>query len=91
MPHTASAKKRLRQNEARRLRNKARSTEIKSLRKQVQRHLHDGKIADAETLARTLEKRVDQAASVSTLHKNAAARWKARTAAAITAAKAKKA
>ena len=89
MPHTASAKKRLRQNESRRLRNKARSTELKSLRKQFQRALNDGKIADAEQVSRELEKRVDQAAAVHTIHKNAAGRWKARTAAALTAAKTK--
>jgi small subunit ribosomal protein S20 len=88
MPHTRSAKKRLRQNEKRRIANKARTTELKGLRKQVQRALHDGKLSDAETLSRRLEQRLDQAAAGRTIHKNAAARWKARTAVAIAAAKA---
>jgi small subunit ribosomal protein S20 len=80
MPHTPSAKKRLRQNEVRRVRNQARMTEIKTIRKQFQRALHDGQKPEAERLYRELSRRLDQAASVNTLHRNAAARAKSRLA-----------
>lgn len=86
MPHTESAKKRLRQNEERRLRNKARATELKTLKKQIERHLHDGESAQAAELYNRFAQRVDQAASGSTLHKNTAARAKGRVAAKISAA-----
>lgn len=79
MPHTRSAAKRLRQNEQRRLRNKASLTEIKSLRKQVLRHVHDGDKAKAQAAYRELEQRLDRAAVKRTLHPHAAARVKART------------
>ncbi len=80
MPHTRSAKKRLRQNLERRTRNRDRTTEIKTLRKKIDRAVHDGQTAEAETLYREFAKRVDQAASTNTLHRNAAARLKSRTA-----------
>ncbi len=80
MPHTSSAKKRLRQNLERRTRNRDRTTEIKTLRKKIDRAVHDGQSAEAETLYREFAKRVDQAASIKTLHPNAAARLKSRTA-----------
>lgn len=83
MPHTRSAAKRLRQNEKRRLANKGRLSEIKSLKKQIERAIHDGQGAQAQTLYREFAKRVDQAASVSTIHKNRAARLKGRIAVAI--------
>ncbi len=83
MPHTESAKKRLRQNEARRVRNKARTTELKTLHKQVLRAHHDGKAADVERLSRLLTKRLDQAASARAIHRNAASRSKARLALAL--------
>jgi len=60
MPHNNSAKKRMRQNEARRLRNKSRLTELKTIRKQLLRAVHDGEKPQAEELYRTLTKRLDQ-------------------------------
>jgi small subunit ribosomal protein S20 len=83
MPHTASAAKRLRQNEKRRVANKARTTELKSLRKQLERAIHDGQAEQAAKLQRQFAKRVDQAASVGTLHKNTASRLKSRIALAV--------
>ncbi len=80
MPHTQSAKKRLRQSEERRIRNKNRTTELKTLRKRILRAVHDGQGQEAQTLYRTLSKHLDQAASSNTIHKNAAARAKARIA-----------
>lgn len=83
MPHTRSAAKRLRQNEKRRLANKDRLSEIKTLKKRIERAVHDGQGDQAKTLYREFSKRVDQAASVSTLHKNRAARLKGRVAIAL--------
>jgi small subunit ribosomal protein S20 len=83
MPHNNSARKRLRKNETRRLRNRARTTELKSLRKKLLRAVHDGHQAEAATLYRTVTQRLDQAASLRTIHPNAAARTKSRLAAAL--------
>lgn len=80
MPHNQSAKKRLRQNEERRVRNKARLTELKTIRKQLARAINDGQKDQVEGIYRRLAKRVDQAASVHTVHKNTAARIKSRLA-----------
>ena len=67
MPHTLSAKKCLRQNEERRLRNKDRTTEIKSIRKRLLRAVHDGHKEEAQTLYRQFSKRIDQAAVLNTI------------------------
>ena len=85
MPHTRSAAKRHRQSEDRRIRNKDRLTELKSIKKRIVRAVHDGQKAEAETLYREVTKALDQAASRKTIHKNAAARTKARLAKAISA------
>ncbi len=77
MPNSASAEKRLRQNEKRRLLNKDRKTELKSLAKKFDRAIHDGKKDDANTLSRQLTKRLDQAASHNVVHKNYVSRHKA--------------
>ncbi len=89
MPHNLSAKKRLRQNEVRRLRNKARASELKTIRKKLLRAIHDGQKQEAESLYKDLSKRLDQAASVRTIHKNSAARTKSRIALKIQALVAK--
>ncbi len=83
MPHNNSAAKRLRKTETRRVANKSRATELKSIRKQLERHLHDGQIDQAKAVYKTFSKRVDQAASVNTVHKNTASRLKSRLALAI--------
>ncbi|TVR13698.1 MAG: 30S ribosomal protein S20 [Planctomycetota bacterium] len=80
MPNSASAKKRDRQNEKRRVRNKARKTELKTIAKKVERAINDGNRDEAEMLYRRYAKRLDQAQSCSVLHKNAANRHKSRMA-----------
>ncbi len=87
MPHTRSAAKRHRQSDERRIRNKDRLTEIKTLKKRILRAVHDGQKTEAETIYREVTKRMDQAASVNTLHKNTVARAKSRLAKAISSAK----
>lgn len=88
MPHNNSARKRMRKNEARRVRNKSRLSELKTIRKQIQRALHDKEQAKAEGLYVELTKCLDQAAALKTIHKNAASRTKSRLATQIQAAKA---
>lgn len=83
MPHNNSAAKRLRKNETRRVANKSRLTELKSLRKRLERHLHDGEVDQAKKLFAEFTKRLDQAASVNTVHKNTASRLKSRVALSI--------
>ncbi len=81
MPHTKSAKKRLRQNGERRVRNKNRTTEIKTLGKQILRAVHDGQPDEAKKLYTQFTQRLDQAASQRVIHANAASRssraWRA--------------
>jgi small subunit ribosomal protein S20 len=83
MPHNQSAKKRLRQNLERRTRNKARLTELKTIRKQLARAIHDGQKDKVEGIYRKLAKRVDQASSANTVHPNTAARIKSRVSAQV--------
>ena len=78
MPNNASAAKRLRQAEKRRVANKARRTELKTITKKFLRAIHDGKKDEAGDLLKRYNKRVDQAACHSVLHKNAASRQKSR-------------
>lgn len=78
MPNLPAAAKHMRQSEKRRQANKARKTELKSLSKQIERALHDGKQEEAKTLVSRLAKRTDQAASRKVLHPNTAARRKSR-------------
>ena len=77
MPNSASAAKRLRQTEKRRLLNKDRKTELKSLAKKFDRAIHDGKKEDAVSVSREYIKRLDQAAGHNVVHKNYVSRHKA--------------
>jgi len=80
MPNLPGAAKRLRQNEKRRVRNKARKSELKTLSKRLERAIHDGHKDEAEQLFRRLSKRLDQAADKRVIHPNTAGRRKSRLA-----------
>lgn len=80
MPTSISAAKRVRQNEKRRIANKARRSELKTIRKQLLRAVHDGKADDADRLLRSFTQKVDRAAAKGVLHRNAAGRVKSRLA-----------
>jgi small subunit ribosomal protein S20 len=69
--------KRNRQNEVRRLRNKAVRSELKTRVKTAVRHAEDGAENTAEAV-RTAVKRIDKAAAKGIIHKNQAANRKAR-------------
>jgi small subunit ribosomal protein S20 len=79
MANIKSQIKRNRQNEARRLRNKAVSSELKTRVKNAVKAADSGAddLADKQRLA---QKRIDMAAAKGVIHKNAAARKKSRLA-----------
>lgn len=73
MANIKSQKKRNRQNEKRRVRNKAVRSEIKT-RVKVARDAVGNGDENAHELMRTAQKRIDKAATAGVIHKNAAAR-----------------
>ena len=78
MPNTKQAKKRLKQDEVRRLNNKA----VKSrMRTAIKRVLTAPDTETAEAALPDAMKRIDKAAKKHIIHENAAARYKSRIAA----------
>lgn len=78
MPNTPSAKKRLRQNEARRLQNRAARSTLRTQIRRVREAVKAGDSEAAQTEFRRAQKSIDQAASRNLIHRNAAARTKSR-------------
>jgi small subunit ribosomal protein S20 len=78
MPTSRTAKKRVRQNEKRRLRHKGRRSEIKTLSKKLSGSLGEKDAKKADGDFRDLQKKLDKAAQAHTLHKNTVARRKSR-------------
>jgi len=78
--HTLSAKKRLRQDVKRRGRNRWRKGKIREAVKAFEQALHDNNREAAGEALRLVYKTVDRVAAKGTIHKNAAARKKARLA-----------
>jgi small subunit ribosomal protein S20 len=79
VPTSNQAKKRVRQNEKRRLRHKAKKTEIKTLQRKILKEIAEKK--DAATLAaemKSLQTKLDKAAKAHSLHPNTVARRKSR-------------
>jgi len=89
--HSLSAKKRVRQNEKRRVVNRARKSMVKTQIKHFEAALNEGNLEKANTEYRNLVRRLDKVASTSTMHKNTAARLKSRMARRLNKAGAKKA
>ncbi len=79
MPNIKSAKKRVKVNKTKAAANKSRKSNLKTMIKKAELACATG-AADKETAVRVAIKRVDQAAAKNLLHKNAAARKKARLA-----------
>ena len=73
MANIKSQKKRNRQNEKRRVRNKAVRTELKTRVKNAREALTAGE-EGAEELVRVAQKRLDKAGAKGVIHKNAATR-----------------
>ena len=80
MPNIKSQAKRDRQNKERRLRNKARRTNVRTHMKRFHKAVDDGDAAAAQEHYRKAARRLDQAASKGVLHRNYAANKKSRMA-----------
>jgi small subunit ribosomal protein S20 len=80
MPHTKSAKKRLRQNEQRRLRNRATKSTIKTQIKKVLASAQGGTLEDLQKQYNLAAKKLDRAAAKRVIHPNLAARKKSQLA-----------
>lgn len=89
MPNTNTAKKRLRQNEARRLENRAVKSALRSQLRRVREAVTAGDVEKAEAEFRVAVKRLDRAGHHNIIHKNKASRTKSRLQKLIKAAKSK--
>ena len=78
MPNTDSSKKRLRQNEKRRLLNRSQKSTMRTQIRRVREAVQAGDADKAQAEFRVATKRLDRAASKNLIHKNAAARTKSR-------------
>lgn len=74
MANTASAKKRIRQNEKRRDRNKAVRTRARNRVKQALAAIESGEVQAAEAAVREAASALDRAASKGAIHRSNAAR-----------------
>ena len=89
MPNTSSAKKRMRQDAVRRLRNRATKTNLRAHVRKVRAAISEKKLDESVKEFKTLVAKLDRAAGRNVIHANAAARTKSRLSAAIKALKAK--
>ena len=83
MPNTKSAKKRLRQNEVRRMRNRSVKRSLRTQCRKVREAVEAGDLGTAETEFRQAVKKLDRAGAKNIIHRNAAARTKARLSAKV--------
>ena len=84
MANTPSAKKRIRQNEKRRLRNRAVRSAVRGSVKGAREAL-TGKTADSATVVREAIRAIDRAVTKGIMHRNTAARRKSSLARKLTA------
>ncbi|MEX0774589.1 MAG: 30S ribosomal protein S20 [Phycisphaeraceae bacterium] len=78
MAHSLSAKKRVRQNATHRLRNRRHSVALRGTIKSFLQTVQTGNVDEAQAQLSKVYKAIDQSAARGTVHKNAAARYKAR-------------
>ena len=78
MPNTESAKKRLRQNDKRRVHNRAIKSNMRTSIRRVREAVAAGDIEKAQSEFRVATKKLDRASSKNVIHKNTAARTKSR-------------
>ena len=91
MAHSLSAKKRVRQNDKRRARNRARKADLRGEIKTFTAAIAAGDVAKAEQELRAVVVKLDRTAAKHTIHKNAAARKRSRLTKRLNALKAGKA
>jgi small subunit ribosomal protein S20 len=87
MPNIASAKKRMRQDAVRRLRNRSSRSTLRTLVRKLRETIAAKKVEECESQFRVLVKKLDKAAANKLIHANAAARTKSRLSKAIMAIK----
>ena len=80
MPNLPSAKKRVKQNDRRRIRNRARKAIVKTESRKFLELIQDGKLDEASSALSVITKKLDQVAAKGPLHKNTVARSKSRLA-----------
>ncbi|MFT7464973.1 MAG: small subunit ribosomal protein S20 [Pseudohongiellaceae bacterium] len=88
MPNSRQAKKRMRQDEKKRLNNRATSSAMKTALRRVSEAMTEGDAAKVDEAVSLAYKRIDKAAKANIIHNNTAARRKsliARTAGAKSA------
>lgn len=81
MPHSSSAKKRLRQNEKHRIRNRAVKSGVRTVIKSLKESVATGQTDNIRSQYELVQKRLDQAVCKGVFHKKTASRYKARLAA----------
>ncbi|MFQ5494035.1 MAG: 30S ribosomal protein S20 [Phycisphaerae bacterium] len=86
MANSASARKRIGQNERNRVRNRARKSVVKSSTRKLLDAIHNGELDKAREALPGVQKLLDQVAAKGTLHRNTAARRKSRLARRLNAA-----
>jgi small subunit ribosomal protein S20 len=83
MPNIKSAKKRMKQDVGRRLKNRATKSAIRTECKKVLAAVDAKNVEQAETELRNAAKLLDQSAAKKVIHRNAAARTKSRLSARV--------
>lgn len=86
MPNLSDAKKRMKQNEVRRQRNRARKARLKTEMAKITDAVQGGRVDAATKELSRVTKLIDQTAAKGTLHRRTAARRKSRLARMINAA-----
>jgi len=87
MPNTPSAKKRMRQDAARRIRNRSTKSVLRTQVRKIREAIAAKELDKCQDEFKTLVKKLDKAASHNVIHPNRAARTKSRLSAAIKAIK----
>lgn len=90
MANLASSKKRIRQDERKRMRNRSRKTALKTESRKFLEAIHDGNLDSAKEQFQQITKHLDQVSAKSAMHKRTAARKKSRFARRLNAALAAK-
>ncbi len=87
MPNTSSAKKRMRQDEVRRIRNRSVKSTLRNHLRKLRTAISEKKLSESEAEFKTLVKKLDRAAAQNVIHANTAARTKSRLSRSIKALK----
>lgn len=83
MPNSPSARKRQRQNEVRRVHNRAVKSSVRTLVRKVRTAINEGDVEASQNAFKEATVSLDRAASRKVIHKNLAARTKSRLSKAI--------